>query len=673
MWCGEYWKNLDVFLPDLPQYGCTRLQSDEFIPNDDSVLCHRCIKFVTQQQKQPALPPANQTNDNGTCLPPPSSSTPSSAPPTFDDVMECGILIHNELWFQWLQDEGVTPAPPKKQQQQQQEAGDDGVKGKKKKEQDPNKPTRSKHISYKKKLYPKLYQLAMESVKVAKELAIPAFPRMPGIKTKNISKTYHLIGEWVAQRRNLIKRADVHNMGETMDWAMEMINSEEYRLMDKFYVLDQDALFAHLFQKFGPKEGSTTEYTVDDYIRVMGVVFNNGSLREYLPDMIGKTKGGNRNEIDASRPGMRAGFRLLFDKFTDEEVHVILPPEWGTPDSIELIDKIGGPGTFQLHGNFNPNNLQRIGLPWEEKDVTALFKFVKNLYDQCMEKYTKGTGGGPGHPDNFNIWQERDAGWVTSYLNDQYCNLFLSAVHMWDKKYSFVLVKVVGSVPSAFQIDDCFDASVVDDDEDDDGGEFRIRRHVSPMPGSTSRSHISSSARKQNDMLVSHLGEMEKGRQATAANTTQLTTSVNCLVNHLITRGSSTGTARGSSTGAQASSTETEREIMDNINSTQDSIDRFEDKMNTLKKRKSETRCSKERAKITKQMEVTQKLVDNFNLMLVKYNAQLGDNVAGAIIGDVDVGARTEDDISDNRSIDENDDVTGARKEESESGDARDD
>ena len=56
----------------------------------------------------------------------------------------------------------------------------------------------------------------MESVKVAKELAIPAFPRMPGIKTKNISKIYHLIGEWVAERRNLI---DVHNLGESMDWA----------------------------------------------------------------------------------------------------------------------------------------------------------------------------------------------------------------------------------------------------------------------------------------------------------------------------------------------------------------------------------------------------------------------------------------------------------------------
>ena len=56
IFCGEYWKGLDIFPPNLPQYGYNRMQFGESIP-DDAVLCHRCIDYVTQQQKIQASPP----------------------------------------------------------------------------------------------------------------------------------------------------------------------------------------------------------------------------------------------------------------------------------------------------------------------------------------------------------------------------------------------------------------------------------------------------------------------------------------------------------------------------------------------------------------------------------------------------------------------------------------
>ena len=91
-----------------------------------------------------------------------------------------------------------------------------------------------------------------------------------------------------------------------------------------------------------------------------------------------------------------------------------------------------------------------------------------------MAFYTMGMGGGAGHPENYTNWQHRDSEWVAAYLNEQDVNLFLAPIHMWDKFYSFPLVKVVGSVPSEAQIDDdIFDADAAGSD-----GEFNI--HYNP-------------------------------------------------------------------------------------------------------------------------------------------------------------------------------------------------
>ena len=292
-----------------------------------------------------------------------------------DEVLEKGVLIDDYLWFDLLQDEGFTET--KKQQDKGEKVKQTTMKKKS------DKPTKPKHISCNKKLHPKLYTLAMEVVKVARSMDIDAFPRLPDKTTTNISKTYHAIGEWVATRRTLYKRADIHNIGSGNELVMEIMNNAEYRATGQFYVLDQNDVFKYLFQKFGPKESTTTEFVVDDYIQVMGVIFNDEMLRAYLPDMIGRTKNGTRNEIDGNRSGARSGFRRLWDRFIDAEVIVMLPREWGTAESIKRLEGSAkyGVGVYEKYGRFNPNNLERIALPWLEKEVIALFRYVMTLYN----------------------------------------------------------------------------------------------------------------------------------------------------------------------------------------------------------------------------------------------------------------------------------------------------
>lgn len=62
LWCGKFWNILDVHPSQLPEYGCGRITSGDFVPSDSSVLCYRCIGYAEQQQKLPA-------NDNAQVLP----------------------------------------------------------------------------------------------------------------------------------------------------------------------------------------------------------------------------------------------------------------------------------------------------------------------------------------------------------------------------------------------------------------------------------------------------------------------------------------------------------------------------------------------------------------------------------------------------------------------------
>ena len=98
----------------------------------------------------------------------------------------------------------------------------------------------------------------MEVVKVATTMDIPAFPRLPDIKSNNISKAYHYIGEWIAGTRKLYTRADIHNIGAGSELVMDMINEEKCRSTVQFYILSQDDVFKHLFEKYGPKESTTS-------------------------------------------------------------------------------------------------------------------------------------------------------------------------------------------------------------------------------------------------------------------------------------------------------------------------------------------------------------------------------------------------------------------------------
>ena len=240
-----------------------------------------------------------------------------------------------------------------------------------------------------------------------------------------------------------------------------------------------------------------------------------------------------------------------------------------------------------------------------------------------------GTGGGAGHPENYTNWQHRDSEWVAAYLNEQDVNLFLAPIHMWDKFYSFPLVKVVGSVPSEAQIDDdIFDADAAGSDS-----EFNIHYDpTTPARRTSGLDNRSSSGRKRSDSISAAIRSMESQRQVVATNSAEMAASMQSLVK-MASSNSSTRPETVVSTD----------NIIKEINETEDTVVRFKAKLKKLKKKRNKASGNpKKLACIDSEIKRAKDIVGGLNLKMDQHASKLRKTSGGAA---VELGT-ADDDIS---------------------------
>jgi hypothetical protein len=96
---------------------------------------------------------------------------------------------------------------------------------------------------------------------------------------------------------------------------------------------------------------------------------------------------------------------VLYTNFIDREVFVTLSEKWTSDETKMSINSLTCDGQYEQHGMFNPNNAVRIALKWTQHEVNGIFGKAVLEYQACMKKYTMGTGGGAGAPENFSTWQ----------------------------------------------------------------------------------------------------------------------------------------------------------------------------------------------------------------------------------------------------------------------------
>ena len=239
-----------------------------------------------------------------------------------------------------------------------------------------------------------------------------------------------------------------------------------------------------------------------------------------MPDMTGRSRAGDRSSLDASRSRRLAGLAMLHRKFIDDEVVVTIPPKWYLQSTKASINEKLGDGVFESHGNFNANNPLRMRIAWSVKDVTAIFAKVDKEYRAAMDKYTMGTGGGPGAEENFAAWQDRDETNVVTYSpGSQPSLIYLSVVHMWDKEYSFPFVTVRDSMPDNCSIDEEIDFGGGDNLSTPTDGESRgtLARSTSRARSSSSRGGHSSLSRMERGLESAMMGFSDATKEASSA------------------------------------------------------------------------------------------------------------------------------------------------------------
>ncbi len=243
-----------------------------------------------------------------------------------------------------------------------------------------------------------------------------------------------------------------------------LTKESEYEFMNYLYSLPQETIFDVMRSRYGVSVASLMKVTVDDKVRVAGLVITKAPLREYLLDLTGRSGGGDRQALDASCARRNARLQLLHANFIDPRMTTI-PPKWFEAETKKKIDKFMGEGVYEEHGKLDPNNQTRISCPWTVKDTTAIFQKLDKEYHATMDKYTMGTGGGPGDDANFAAWQQRDECNVVRYTNLP-SHIYLSVVHSWDKQFGFPFVSVKDPLPTECAIDSSFDFSQEDFEED---------------------------------------------------------------------------------------------------------------------------------------------------------------------------------------------------------------
>jgi hypothetical protein len=151
----------------------------------------------------------------------------------------------------------------------------------------------ARKIHFQGRLYPILCQVAslvLDKVQANPEL----FPRLLTSKN-NKTKTIHAIGKIIAAKRYSQARSDIDHLppGEV---DSILANAAESSARKDLFILSQREVLSACHLHYG-KMPESKKITFDDKVCAVGIAMTNAHVRELLLDMLGRTRGDTRQQI----------------------------------------------------------------------------------------------------------------------------------------------------------------------------------------------------------------------------------------------------------------------------------------------------------------------------------------------------------------------------------------
>lgn len=203
------------------------------------------------------------------------------------------------------------------------------------------------------------------------------------------------------------------------------------------FILSQEEIVGFICARWSPMAGVGTGgvgATDNDKIRLIGILLSEEHCLDYEIINGYHISTGNRADIDNPAMRTKAAWARVAITFNNNEWKVAHPQLWDTAS-----DK---PGFVDL----DPNDASRFSLIRDGIWLSNLYKAIIKDYKVSFEKYTKGTGGGPGDPCDYHDWENRPD--VTFHRYADESKLFLTWIYMRDKEIGFKLCSKYDEIPN---------------------------------------------------------------------------------------------------------------------------------------------------------------------------------------------------------------------------------
>ncbi len=412
------------------------------------------------------------------------------------------------------------------------------------------------------------------------------FPRLTTTKSNGV----HAIGLFLAKNRLRVTRGDFQTHQNVEFQAM--LKMDQFKDKDVVYYYSQRELLQHCFRKWGVDFSATLKPEVDDKLRLLGILLTMEEMREYIPDILNKRRGEKGwQSLDAATGRARAAWDRILRLFCNEKVVIVLPVKWNNDEFKARVNaRANDPHFYDKHGNFNPNNKDRIKLPWDKTSLKSVLHDGQGDYEGMMKVYTMGTGGGSGAPEDFADWWNRDESWIMNYTPQQVKDLYLAIIFMWDKIHNFPFSPPCQKMPP-----DCI--------REDEG---RIDGGSNPIP-------IASAPKSKGDSVLAHfMTEMTSQRKETTKQ----------LINAM----------RGKEESVQETDSAERAAIVKRITEARETKVKFEEDLVLYRKRRNKTeqkyadnaeKKAKKLKPLDKDIGMCKSMIKGLKSTLVKYNEEL--------------------------------------------------
>ena len=255
--------------------------------------------------------------------------------------------------------------------------------------------------------------------------------KMPQNPSQSVAKLCKFI--YTSSRAGVEKKKNISEQMHPHVWKYVKNKSDDQK---EYYICRQEDILAYAIKAWGITDEAQKATIPSDYCRAIGCF-----LIDEIKEELDVLQGGRRSMDSADDPKKSKDgiFSTVAHYFNNGRYVIKNPTGW------ERCTHLNG------WENIDPNDPLRISIDRSGNEMKLIYEKISSEYKRAMKKYTKGTGGGSGAPENFEVWEKRDA---TKYFNDYSTHTtYLTWVHLADKDSNYVLYSKYEGLPMNCKMD----------------------------------------------------------------------------------------------------------------------------------------------------------------------------------------------------------------------------